>query len=99
MKRINNSQDYLNFLSVVIVSAPNKFREFDFLHPEEQMSLATAFEELHQGLKYLVGTLAAEKMQALQRILNDSLEAYQSGEDICGAHLLQDFEELAFHTN
>jgi exonuclease VII small subunit len=99
MKKINNSQDYLNFLSVVIVSAPDKFRQFDFLRPEEQMNLTTAFEELHQGLRYLANTATVEKMQELRKILDDSLKAYQSGEAISGAHLLQDFEEMAFDTN
>lgn len=99
MSRINNRQDYLNFLSVVIVSAPDKFRQFDFLRPEEQMNLAAAFTELYRGIIYLAGNVASEKMQELRRILDNALNAYQSGEHVSGAHLLQDFEEIAFGTD
>jgi hypothetical protein len=35
-------------------------------------------------------------MQELRRILDNALNAYQSGEHVNGAHLLQDFEEIAF---
>lgn len=98
MNQINSRQDYLNFLSVVIVSAPDKFRQFDFLQPEEQMNLAAAFAELHRGLNYLAGKVEAEKVQELRQILDNALNAYQSGERVSGAHLLQDFEEIAFGT-
>ncbi|MYM87143.1 hypothetical protein GTP91_08100 [Rugamonas sp. FT82W] len=96
MNQINSRQDYLNFLSVVIVSAPDKFRQFDFLRPEEQMNLEAAFTELHRGLTYLDGNVATEKMQEFRRILDSALNAYQGGEYVSGAHLLQDFEEIAF---
>ncbi|GJI94261.1 hypothetical protein RugamoR57_09790 [Duganella caerulea] len=62
------------------------------------MNLAAAFTELHLGLRYLATNVTAEKMQELRRTLDHALGAYKNGERVNGAHLLQDFEKIAFCT-
>ncbi len=97
MQRIRSLRDYLNFLSVVIVSAPSDFRKFDFLNDDEQLNLERAFDELNFGMVFISEKLNdAEKLGDLKKLLDSSLAAYLAGDKLLGAHLLQDFEEIAF---
>lgn len=95
MQRVKDANDLLNFLSVVLVSAPDKFRNFDFLADDEQMNLRKAFIELRCGLGFLSG-VDKETLAQLSAALDRSLLAYESGDAIKGAHFLQEFEESAF---
>ncbi len=69
----------------------------DDLQPNEQLDLEKAFAELMDGLKILIesGENAAPA-GVLFELLSKSLTAYRLGNDIKGAHLLQDFASRAF---
>lgn len=97
MQRVESLGDLLNFLSVVVVSAPDRFRKFDFLADEDQMDLSKAFAELEHGMIFVAEKIKDPQMLGrLRGILAASLHAYQSGDQIRGAHLLQDFEQIVF---
>ena len=97
MRHVNNLNDLLNFLSVVLVSAPDKFQQFDFLAEEDQMNLERAFVELDNGLVLWDRKTDDKNVVARAReLLGKSLASYRDGDRIQGAHFLQDFEELVF---
>ncbi|MDI3380100.1 hypothetical protein ACFPPF_11370 [Xenophilus aerolatus] len=84
----------MNFLSVVIVTAPD-FRRHDFLEEADQMTLPKAFAELRHGVELLEAAGYAGG-SALRTLLASAQDAYADGDRRKGAHLLQDFEDLAF---
>jgi hypothetical protein len=86
-----------DFLSTVIVYAPDRFPKRDFLTEADQMTLDRAFEELNHGMQFVRGRIQDKSvLSRLQQILDASLAAYRGGEDVVGAHLLQDFEDIVF---
>ena len=86
-----------DFLSLVIVHAPDGFPQEDFLEQHEQLNLDSSFQELRHGLSLMDSSgLSASSAAHLANILDASLAAYRAGDDISGAHLLQDFESQAF---
>lgn len=86
-----------DFLSLVIVHAPDEFPQEDFLKPEEQLNLERAFAELQHGLSLLVEQKGnARPATQLAAILDAAYRAYQENDDVRGAHFLQEFESVAF---
>lgn len=97
MPWVKNVPTFKDFLSLVIVHAPDDFPKEDYLAPDEQLNLARAFGELYKGLEMLLDSRCSSlQVTALRGILDRALTAYRSGEDVKGAHLLQEFEAIAF---
>lgn len=94
---INSLDDLHDFISFVILYAPDEFPEEDFLAPNEQLDLTRAFEEIRRGLTFLRGHFddRAER-EALLRMIDESLDAYRKGDAVKGAHLLQALEQQVF---
>ncbi|MCB1041574.1 MAG: hypothetical protein KDC35_01450 [Acidobacteria bacterium] len=85
------------FISYVIVYAPDAFPEEDYLGPDEQMSLNKAFVEMRRGVEFVRTKISDEAVLAhLEGLLEESLEAYEDGDDVKGAKLLQVFEDQIF---
>lgn len=96
-KWVNSLDDLQDFISFVILYAPDEFPEEDFLAPNEQLDLTRAFEEIRRGLAFLRGDLGEGIGRgALLRMIDESLDAYRKGDAVKGAHLLQAFEQQAF---
>jgi hypothetical protein len=94
---VRSVEGFRDFISLVVVHAPDEFPVEDYLQPEEQLDLEKAFAELMDGLKMLVNARKnAAPAGELFELLSKSLVAYRLGNDIEGAHLLQDFESKAF---
>jgi hypothetical protein len=94
---VDNTADLYDFLANVIVCAPDDFIEEDFLPPDQQLNLERAFLELERGMQFLAEDgVEPERMSELRRLLDASLTAYRTGNDVKGAHLLHDFESVAF---
>lgn len=88
---------YHDFLSYVVVSAPDDFPAEDYLQPEEQMTLDKAFSELLGELPAVRSLVKDEqRMAVLRELLRMSQEAYRSGDAARGAHILQEFEGLVW---
>jgi hypothetical protein len=88
---IRDARSLDDFIGYVVVHAPDGFPQEDYLQPHEQMTLERAFDELRHGLGLL--QLPALRTQDLQALLDRALQHYRDGDDVKGAHLLQDFEE------
>jgi hypothetical protein len=76
----------------------SKVARFDFLAEAEQMTLPKAFAEIRHGLEQLEVEGTTESIE-LRALLASAEAAYDRADNISGAHLLQDFEELAFPGN
>jgi len=97
MAWVRDIDSFYNFIGYVVLTAPNRFPVEDYLPPDEQMTLDRAFTELRQGLQLVDPEVADEKKRAkLSALLDDSLGAYRSGDEVTGARLLNDFEALIF---
>lgn len=84
-------------LHVTVMCAPDKFPVRDFLPPEDQLTLDSAFEELNRGLHHLEKAIAnQDSMPRIRALLDESLSLYKKGEKIQGAHLLQDLEDMLY---
>jgi len=86
-----------NFIGYVVLGAPDRFPREDYLADGEQMNLTKAFEELRQG----VALVSAEnpnpgRAQELHAVLAEALEFYRAGDEVRGAHRVQDFQDLIF---
>jgi hypothetical protein len=95
MQWVKSVEGMIDFLSVVIVHAPDDFPEEDFLGADEQLTLDRAFGELRYGMSF-VKTKIKDKLllDRLDELLEESFSAYKLGDDVKGAHLLQDFEKI-----
>lgn len=97
MTWVKDINSFYNFLGYVVLRAPDKFPIEDYLSIDEQMNLDKAFLELRRGLSFVNSEVAdPEKQKNLLYLLETSYMAYKSGDDIKGAHLLQDLEGLIF---
>jgi exonuclease VII small subunit len=97
---VNSFEGLMDFLSLVIVHAPDEFPKEDYLRDEEQLTLDMAFAELRQGMQFVEKRIHNQPVIArLQSLLDESLAAYREGDDLKGAHLLQDFESMVIENN
>lgn len=93
------SVDHLyNLIGYVVLRAPDRFPVEDYLADEDQMTLDRAFERLRDGILIAYPEDAAHEKRAwLNDALDRSLAAYRQGDDVGGAHILQDdFQDAIF---
>ena len=94
MAWVKDFNGLVDFLSLVIVHAPDSFPREDYLDDDEQLTLDSAFAELRNGMKFVLPRVAgSDALDALGTQLDNALAMYRLGDDIKGAHLLQDFEQ------
>ena len=99
MTWIRDIDSLYDFIGYVVLCAPDEFPEEDYLQPEEQMNVDRAFNELRDAIKLIDPEMMTEaKHRGLLSLLEQSLSAYREGDDVRGAHLLQDFQDLIFKT-
>ena len=94
MDRIHNPNDLMNFLSYMVLYAPHDFPEEDYLRSSEQMTLERAFQVLNDGLSILRSSFRDKDVCNVHSLLNESLEAYRTGDIVKGARLLQKLESM-----
>lgn len=95
MPWIKNYNGFVNFLSLVIVHAPDGFPKEDYLRDDEQLTLESAFKELKDGMAVVEPRVSdGAVLDTLRGQLDHALAMYRQGDDVKGAHLLQDFERL-----
>ena len=98
MRRIQEARDLWDFIGYVVLCAPNAFPQRDYLAPEEQMNLERAFEEMRIGLDvFSPRKLTDTKREKALSLLEESLNSYRTGEEVKGAHVLQDFGFVIFN--
>ena len=100
MHWVKSFEGLLDFLSLVIVHAPNEFPKEDYLRDDEQLTLEMAFEEIAHGMRFVAQRIPDQKvLDQLRNYLGSSLAAYRLGNEVKGAHLLQDFEKMLLEKN
>lgn len=94
MKSVDDLYDHIGY---VVLRAPDRFPIEDYLPADQQMTLEMAFEQLRQGVEIAYpNNLHPEKRALLNSLLDQSFAAYRAGEEVKGAHLLQDFQDSIF---
>ena len=93
--RCQNLGKLIDFIAVVVLSAPDKFIKRDWLKPEEQLNLDRAFEELRHGLDCAVkevGELPA--IITTRAMLEEAYTHYREGRINPGAWKLQEISQI-----
>jgi hypothetical protein len=94
---VESLRDLRNFLSYVLLYAPDRFPEEDHLAPSEQMTLDRAFEELERGLAIVERQVRdPSRMAVLREMLARAMAAYRRGDRREGGHCIQDLEQALF---
>ena len=97
---VDSFEALIDFVSVVIVHAPDEFPREDYLDDSEQLNLDLAFQELHDGMQFVKERIKDKAVVLqLQNCLTASLTAYRAGDDVTGAHLLQALQRLLIEKN
>lgn len=96
MQRVNNLEEFRRLLHVTVICAPDKFPVRDFLKPEDQLNLESAFRDLIGGLIFVEGYVSDTGLIEVKSMLESSLISYRNGQAMEGAHFLQDAEDLVF---
>ncbi|MNT25268.1 hypothetical protein D3C72_1607790 [compost metagenome] len=96
--RIRSVDDLWGHIAVVVLYAPDAFPIKDFLAADQQMTLDRAFEILKDGVSIAYPEDSfSEKRAWLYAALDRSIAAYRQGDDVGGAHILQDdFQDAIF---
>lgn len=97
MAWVKDINSFYDFIGYVVLYAPDRFPIEDYLPADQQMNLERAFVELRKGVAFIDDAVAAEeKRKTLLQLLDQSMAAYRSSDEVRGAHLLQDLEVLVF---
>ena len=73
--------------------APDGFPREVYLRDDEQLTLEKAFDELRQGMRFVGKRVPDDALlNKLRRYLEDAFASYKQGNDVRGAHLVQNFE-------
>jgi hypothetical protein len=87
--------EYHDFLAYVTLFAPSDFPEEDYLQPHEQITLDKAFSKLRNDFGLVRERVKDENtLTLLRELLEMSYEHYSHGDDVKGAHIIQEFETL-----
>ena len=94
--------DLWNRVSYLVLCAPDSFPVDDFLSDDDQMTLDKWFSQLHEGISIAYpknkfsGAAYDDLRHHLKAYLDDARTAYDAGEVVKAAHLLQDFRNEIF---
>lgn len=95
--RIKSIDHFYDFIGYVVLCAPNNFPHRDYHRAEEQMDLERAFSEIKESILLVEADFpGADLDRGLSQLLERSLDSYKQGDEVAGAHLLQDFQDLIF---
>ncbi|MFC0156126.1 hypothetical protein ACFFJ4_21825 [Xanthomonas dyei] len=100
MARVNSIDSLYDFIGYVVLCAPDNFPVRDYLPADAQMNLDRAFAELRHGIELIEHDMADDaKRKHLASLLDQAFAAYKAGDELRGAHLVQDFQNLIFKLN
>lgn len=90
-----NLGELIDFIAIVVLSAPDKFIKREWRKPEEQLNLDRAFDELRYGLDCAakeVGELPA--IATARAMLDEAYTHYREGRINPGAWKLQEMSQV-----
>lgn len=92
---VDHFEAYVDFISIILGCAPDRFIREDFLADEDQLTLENSFGLMREQFPLVEARLKnKEIIPEIMHLLDASLTAYRAGEEIKGAHLIQDFRDL-----
>jgi hypothetical protein len=92
---VSNFDAFVDFITVIVLCAPDQFPENDFPTEEAQLTLDSAFDELRQGMRFVAERISDDAvLSLLWRYMNVSFEAYKADKITEGALILQKFERI-----
>lgn len=95
--KIESLPDLRARISWIVLSAPDEFPTTGSFGSDQAKNLVAAFALLDDAFPLVEKKIGdPARLARLQQMLKDSLAAYQQGDDIKGAHLLQDFQNAVF---
>jgi|GEM_PF-1735042 hypothetical protein len=94
---VYDKESFYDFLGFVIVYVPD-FPEEDFLEPDEQLNLDSAFEELRKGIAIVSASHSKESVDAMNEIVVRAYECFKSDDQIEGTRFLQTLDDM-LHPN
>ena len=95
--RIKSLSDLRARISWIVLSAPDQFPTSGSFGSDQSRNLEIAFELVEAGFPLLERRITDQlQLQRLREMLRDALAAFKNGDDKKGAHLLQDFQDIAF---
>ena len=87
--------EYRDFLSYVLLYAPDEFPQEDYFEPKDQLNLDKAFDELRRAFPMIKKRVKEqETLSMLRELLEISYEGYKSGDHKKGAYALQEYEGI-----
>jgi hypothetical protein len=91
---VRTIDDLQELISYMVLYAPDEFPVEDYLAENQQMTLDRAFRELQNGIQVVIqrGMVAAEVEDQVRVLAEQAAAAYKQGDDVTGAHLLQEIE-------
>ena len=92
----NRLSDLKSFITFVVLGAPDKFPKVGPFTGDAPSDLAHAFSELRAGVERFKAKLPEAKQGFVVETLDAAHQAYLAGDDMKGAHLLQDIQDAWF---
>ena len=90
-----NLGELIDFIALVVLSAPDEFGYRDWLKPEEQLNLDRAFDELRYGLDRAAEEVAqSPAIGTCRAMLEEAYTHYREGRINPGAWKLQEISRL-----
>jgi hypothetical protein len=94
--RMENTDHLWDHIAYVMEYAPDRFPYEVELKPSQQMTLDTAFLQLHQGVDIAIPASQQPHRDTLNALLDRALNEYRSGAPETGKSLLGEFEAIVF---
>ena len=92
---IRDYKSLIDFFSIVIVCAPNRFFREEYLNDDEQLNLDVAFDVLRQGMHYATDRIADGIVaNQIGEGLKTAYDVYKAGNAREGSRVLQEVEKL-----
>ena len=97
MAHVTDLHSLYDFIGYVVLYAPDRFPQREYLQPEEQMNLERAFTELRNAIQFVpLGSGTKIDRETLSSVLDESLALYNRGNEVAAPHRLQDFQDIIF---
>ena len=95
MKKIAHFEAYVDFISTVVLCAPDSFPTRNWLQPSEQPNLERAFQTLKDHFTLVRERVSGEALlDRMETELTSALRDYQAEDEVSGAKHLQAFERM-----
>jgi hypothetical protein len=94
-RKFERYSDVTDFIGFMVLCCGKRFPKVGTFGDNQSENLEVAFQRLREGLPLVAKKLRNdEKLREVEGLIGASLAAYRSGDNMRGAHLLQDIENV-----